>query len=214
MMIVATDGHIIDAIGPYLADGKNNDASIAKDIFQSINQAEKWFSKDDIFVVDRGFRDSLDFFEENSFLTKMPAFNKNQKQHTTKEANETRIITSMRWVVESANGRIKRWEYLNNIVQNKSIPFLEMDFRFVCALVNRYRPQLRQDKETDAVDARKMLELSKKENDLISYVDKFSKRKSKSTVCTDLNSLKFPKLSVDYIRKLSWGIFQLKNVIF
>lgn len=39
----------------------------------------------------------------------MPAFaTRGQKQIPTLEANKTRIITSMRWVIESANGRIKR----------------------------------------------------------------------------------------------------------
>lgn len=27
MMVVASDGYIIDILGPYLADGKNNDAA-------------------------------------------------------------------------------------------------------------------------------------------------------------------------------------------
>jgi len=144
MMIVSTDGHIIEVIGPYLADGKNNDAGITKDILENTTCAENWFAKEDIFVVDRGFRDSLEYLKEEDYVTKMPAFQKNRSQHSTQEANETRKITSIRWIVESANGRIKRWEYFNNIVQNKSIPYLEMVFRFVCALV-KYRPQLRQD---------------------------------------------------------------------
>jgi hypothetical protein len=39
MMIVASDGYIIDILGPYLADGKNNDAAIL--IKQTVNEKRK-----------------------------------------------------------------------------------------------------------------------------------------------------------------------------
>jgi hypothetical protein len=35
MMSVATDGYIKDAVGPYLANGKNNDANITIDMFKT-----------------------------------------------------------------------------------------------------------------------------------------------------------------------------------
>jgi hypothetical protein len=43
-------------IGPFLADGNNNDASIAKSIFMN-NEEDilNWLKEDDIIVVDRGF---------------------------------------------------------------------------------------------------------------------------------------------------------------
>lgn len=50
------DGYILNVIGPFLADGNNNDASIAKSIFMN-NEEDilNWLKEDDIIVVDRGF---------------------------------------------------------------------------------------------------------------------------------------------------------------
>lgn len=59
-MIVALDGYIIDIHGPYLADGKNNDAAILNKHLVEENGLYNCAKKDDILVLDRGFRDSLD----------------------------------------------------------------------------------------------------------------------------------------------------------
>ena len=109
MMLVATDGYIIDAIGPYLANGKNNDANITIDMFEKSTEIQNWFETNDIFVVDRGFRDCSSYLKKNGYKISTPAFLGNKKQHSTKEANESRLVTMIRWVVESANGRIKRY---------------------------------------------------------------------------------------------------------
>ena len=52
MNVCATDGHLIDAIGPYLSNGKNNDSSITKDIFNKTENIENWFLPDDLFFFD------------------------------------------------------------------------------------------------------------------------------------------------------------------
>lgn len=68
MILVATDGHIIDVVGPYISNGHNNDASITQDIFtRNLNEICDFFEEDDLFVVDRGFRDSLDFMDGKKF---------------------------------------------------------------------------------------------------------------------------------------------------
>lgn len=52
-MIVASDGYIIDILGPYLADGKNNDAAILnKHLLGDENGLYNWAKKDDILVLD------------------------------------------------------------------------------------------------------------------------------------------------------------------
>ncbi|CAC5410204.1 unnamed protein product [Mytilus coruscus] len=71
-------------------------------------QIKSWLQKDDVVIVDRGFRDSIDLLEELEIQTEMPSFlKKGQSQFTTEESNTSRLITKIRWVVESANGRIK-----------------------------------------------------------------------------------------------------------
>lgn len=44
-----------------VCDGRNNDANITQEIFKNnIGDVENWFDPGDLFVVDRGFRDSLE----------------------------------------------------------------------------------------------------------------------------------------------------------
>ena len=48
----------------------------------------------DVQIVDRGFRDVAAEFEEMGYDIKMPGFlDKNSKQFTSEQANETRLVT-------------------------------------------------------------------------------------------------------------------------
>jgi hypothetical protein len=73
MVIVTTTGHFLSVIGPYLA--KNNDATILTQIMKSnIEDIRNWVQENDIFIVERGFRDSLDYLEELGIQAKIPSF--------------------------------------------------------------------------------------------------------------------------------------------
>lgn len=75
------------------------------------------FKENDAFVVDRGFRDAVDFLEEARFHVKMPCYlPKGAKQHSSEEANMSRLITKVRWVIESVIKRIKQWKMLNKVI--------------------------------------------------------------------------------------------------
>jgi hypothetical protein len=97
MMIVTTTGYIVSVLGPYLADAKNNDASILNHSIQSnTDEIKGWVKEDDIFVVDRGFRDSESLLQDIGIRMEMPAFlQKGQKQLTTEEANSSRLVTKV-----------------------------------------------------------------------------------------------------------------------
>lgn len=114
MMIVTTTGYIVSAIGPYLADGQNSDAKIFNHIIGTDTEEIKtWLQEDDILIVDRGFRDSAGVLADLGIQMEMPSFlQKGHKQHKTEDANSSRLITKIRWVVESVNARIKTWRYL------------------------------------------------------------------------------------------------------
>lgn len=96
LIIVSPTGYYLSVMGPYLA--RNNDASILKHVMKSnIEDICNWVEKDDIFVVDRGFRDSLDFLEELGIQAHMPSFmSKGEKQMTTESANTSRLVTKVR----------------------------------------------------------------------------------------------------------------------
>ena len=115
MMIIASDGYLIDILGPYFADGRNNDAAILnKHLFKKDNHILKWSEEHDILVLDRGFRDSLDLIESVGLRAESPYFL--SKQHTVFKANASRLVKKIRLAVESANGRLKKWNFWNNVV--------------------------------------------------------------------------------------------------
>lgn len=123
---VTTTGYIVSAIGPYLADGKNSDAKILNHIIGTDTEDIKiWLQEDDILIVDRGFRDSAGVLADLGIQMEMPSvLQKGHKQHKTEDANSSRLITKIRWVVESVNARIKTWRYLTRQLPNSQIPFV------------------------------------------------------------------------------------------
>ncbi|XP_033739141.1 uncharacterized protein LOC117326498 [Pecten maximus] len=126
MVIVTTSGYYISIIGPYLADSNNNDASILNHILKTnVEDIRSWIKEEDIFIVDRGFRDSILLLEDLGIKAEMPRFLvKGQKQMSTEDANMSRLVTKVRWVVESSNARIKGWKYLDHTLPTNQVPYI------------------------------------------------------------------------------------------
>lgn len=65
----------MDVMGPYLTNGSNNDSSIITHIIKSnCGNLMDFMKDDDILVVDRGFRDALDFLNDCGFIIEIPPF--------------------------------------------------------------------------------------------------------------------------------------------
>lgn len=173
MMVVTTTGYIVSVLGPYLADSKNNDASILRHmIYHNAEELRNWLQEEDVFVVDRGFRDAQDVLEDVGIKLEMPAFMKRgEKQLLTIDSNLSRVVTKVRWVVEACNGRLKQWQYLSKTLPNSQIPFIGDYVRIVAALCNKYRPQISRSSEEDEQVAAKMLHLSQRANTLQERVE-------------------------------------------
>ncbi len=60
-----------------------------------------WLSKDDILIDDRGFRDAASTIKHFGYKVLMPSFLNRRKQFTTQGANYTRLVTKVKWVIES-----------------------------------------------------------------------------------------------------------------
>jgi hypothetical protein len=68
----------------------------------------------------------------------MPALlGKNQKQLTTMEANESRLVTKLRYVVEVTNCFCKRSFQALREVQNQSLKHTIEDYKIAGALINK-----------------------------------------------------------------------------
>jgi len=95
----------------------------------------------------------------------MPCFVGKIKQHTTSEANLSRLFTKIRWIIESVNSRIKKWRYFANILKNLNILYTESDFKNICAIINLFRSPIAKVDDEDHIQAyNEMVILSSKEN--------------------------------------------------
>ncbi|XP_033730151.1 uncharacterized protein LOC117319467 [Pecten maximus] len=213
MMFVTTTGYIVSVIGPYFADSKNNDAGILNHILRrNVEEITDWLTENDVVIVDRGFRDSVELLEEFGIHTEMPTFSK-KRQHTTMESNASRLVTKIRWVVESVNGRMKTWKYLDRILPNSQIPYIGDMVRIVCAICNKYRSDLSTgDAQSDQLLGAKMLFLSKQVNILQNRIEEggFASKRSIWAKIDESASLNFPVLTEEDLRNLTLGVYQIK----
>ncbi|XP_061191029.1 uncharacterized protein LOC133199199 [Saccostrea echinata] len=210
MIIVSTTGYFVSVSGPYIA--KNNDAMILTHIMCcNIEGIQSWVQEEDIFVVDRGIRDSLEYLEQMGIKAKMPLFlAKGDKQMSTENAT-SRLVTKIRWVVESANARIKQWHYLGHILPSSQIPYIGDFVRIVCAICNKYlKPLAYGNTEENQALGAKMVFLSKQVNTLQHHVE--DNHLDRRSVCwTEINDLPdFPHEDEDQLRSLTCGIYQLR----
>lgn len=106
-VICTTDGHIVDIYG--LFEAAKTNASIILDIWKQEEDLRSLLKPNDIFLLDRGFRDAIEKLnKEYELVTKMPCLiKKESKQLNSYEANSTRFVTKCRWVVEAVNSFLK-----------------------------------------------------------------------------------------------------------
>lgn len=218
MMVVAPNGNILAVEGPYFANSANSDANILKSMTKDKNGFRSFFKEGDVIFEDRGFRDSNQLMAKLGYTTKMPHFIGNRKQHPTNESNESRLVTKIRFVVESQNGRIKnKFKFFRDVVPNKYIDNSDAlwDFFLVaCSILNAFCPPLKQDTAEDIEFAQKMVERSGMPNLLQDrIVDENYVRKTNAW--KELQSgdklLDFPKLTMKDLRCLTFGVYQIKQ---
>ncbi|XP_052792092.1 uncharacterized protein LOC128226248 [Mya arenaria] len=217
-MVVTTTGYIVSVLGPYV--GKNNDASILNHIVnENVEEFRHWIQEDDIAVVDRGFRDAVQLLKDLGVKTEMPSFlGPKEKQFKTNSANHSRLVTKIRWVVESANGRLKNWKYLeiSRVIPNSQIPYAGDYTRIVAAICNKYRsPLIAGNDEDDLLTAARLISMSRRENLLQARVeeeglDHLTKSSGWALLSEPGVVPDFSKLDESDLRTLTVGVYQLK----
>lgn len=122
------------------------------------------------------------------------------------------VYFQIRWVVESANARIKRFKYLDNVMPNSQIPFIGDFVRIVCSISNKYFPPLSStdQSESDVAMAAKMVRLLERENELQKKVEKTGlDRKQTVWKNVDEEDIYFPVLNSEQLSELTLGVYQL-----
>lgn len=132
MIITTPNGYFFDIFGPYKATA--NDAIILKHVIEAFGPFPQ-LKSGDIFLLDRGFRDCKQFLQEKGFIVNMPEFiQKTDKtnQLSTHKANNSRIVTACRFVIETRNGHMKeKWKIFNKIWITYEMPHLIMRFSWM-----------------------------------------------------------------------------------
>ena len=211
MLVVTTIGYIVLCLGPYFADYQNNEAEITKYIVYSneenINQR---LEKSDIIVIDRGFRDALDYLQKYEYRKFMPAFlDRSSKQFPTRIGNETRIVTKIRWIIESANGRIKQWRIFDKVLPNSLLKSVGDLVAIVCALQNAYGAPFIKSTLKDKMLAENMLRLRNETNELADFVVRLKEKSEKPPKLAELNAADtvsdFPRLNLEEVHDLTFN---------
>jgi len=94
-MFVASDGYILNILGPYFSNAQNNDANTVINEFErDVKGMRDWFCDKDIFIIDKGYRDVIPILQRLGISIQMPPLLERGQTHlTTKEANALKIVT-------------------------------------------------------------------------------------------------------------------------
>lgn len=215
VLIVAPDGYILDIQGPYFSDSKNNDAAILENEFEKdAERMREWFREGDIIIVDRGYRDAIELLIRLGIRHKMPALiQPGERQLSTEDANDSRIITKTRWIVEARNGHIKTiFKFLSNIVSIPHLPNVGDFFRIAGAIINKYHPTIIME-EADVNMARQILQEATKPNVVQALVEVDNLHTRNAQRWVSLNSVQiidFAVLSLNYLKIVTIGIYQIQ----
>ncbi|CAF4200472.1 unnamed protein product, partial [Rotaria sordida] len=191
----------------FVKHNNNNDASILKHvIINNYDDILNWIQENDILILDRGFRDSLGVLKSLGIDVAMPSFlSPNQKQFDVQEANNSRFVTMLRWVVESVNSRIKKFKWFNQVIPNSSLPSIRDFMMIIAALLNCFHTPLVTPSAADDIIVDRMNSLRTKSNALQTRLIDHQLTRNSIWDAIDLDQLAvtFPKLSLSDIRTLT-----------
>lgn len=212
-LLVAPNGYILDILGPYFSDSQNNDAAILNAEFErDANILRDWFRNRDIFLVDRGYRDCIPLLNHLGITYKMPALlERGHRQLSTEDANDSRIVTKMRWVVEARNGHFRSiYKMLDHVFNIQNARHIGDYYRIVGALINRFFPLINMQNATVEV-ARNILEIRNNVNVVQARVEVDNLRLRRGEWERLDNQLPdFPIiLDINYLRDLTIGVYQV-----
>lgn len=213
--ICTTNGYIIDMVGPF--NGTQNDASIMQHLMSDANGLPKLLKPNDVIVVDRGFRDVCKTLKQLNYKVLMPALKGNRSQLPTDEANQSRLVTKVRWVVEAVHGILKqKYNLLDQKLDNKMLSKLGSLCKIACFLNNRFGKRLISDDGIqDFIVHRlkeKAAETSNSFYEEISSQNLIRKKVTFSKISSN-NILDFPKISEEELKIFFCGTYQLSQAI-
>lgn len=212
MNITTCDGTIVYIIAPFPA--VQNDATILKYLLDETSMFDN-LEEGDILLLDRGFRDVVQLVEEKGLVVKMPSLVQGsirKGQLTTEEANRSRLVTAVRFIVEVRNGHLKTiFKYFNDTLSAFEQVHVGEDLEIVSALINKYRQTIESNRGFAREAANRMLQNIEKVNEVgnVVSIDSFKSHARKFTPFFNFNEL--PTLTKEQLFWISLGGYQIKQ---
>ena len=214
-VMCSTDGRIIDIYGFY--EATKSDAVIIEDVLEKDDDLKKLLLPNDVIILDRGFKKSIDYLlDQHSLTPKMPSFIEGGcNQLKTSEANQSRLVTKCRWVVEVVNSHLKTSFKALAFVRNQSLPHIMQDFKISGALINKFFQRLISDKNDAALIISNIKKTLLEENEVEKIVKENNLIPLKSFVKLDADSiLDFPQINLEDIKtNITLGSYQISQSI-
>lgn len=211
--ICTTNGFVVNFAGPFY--GTQNDATIMKLVMQE-SDFQSLLRPNDVFIVDRGFRDVSSYLTEKGYVVHMPGLKGKRAQLPTIEANESRRVTKLRWVVEAVHGVIsQKYRLLHHNLDNKILPKVKTLCKIVGFLHNKYGKRIDYSSDIDDEIIDQMEKTMHVPNTLSSEVEskRWSRRKTLLKMLASSEVLDFPRLTEYQLKVLFTGTYQLSQAV-
>ena len=114
MSLVFPDGYVLDTLGPFFSNSRNNDSGMTAEILSDDNCGlRQWVEQgDQVVIADKGFVSVVPYLTKLGLECYHPSLSRG-KQDSVEEANKTRMVTKVRWVVEAYHGRLKKFKFFD-----------------------------------------------------------------------------------------------------
>jgi hypothetical protein len=132
---------------------------------------------------------------------------KNENQLSTQDANNSRFVTKLRWVVEVINSFLKNSFKALKQVPNISLPHTLEDYKIAGALINRFFKRLFSDQNDEEAIVKNMLNKLNVDNELEEIVKNNKLHSKTKFVRLDSSQINdFPKLHLDELKtRITFG---------
>ncbi|XP_050499079.1 uncharacterized protein LOC126879831 [Diabrotica virgifera virgifera] len=146
----------------------------------------------------------------------MPALKGKRKQLTSIEANESRMVTMVRWVVEAVHGVIsQKYKLLHNQFDNKMIPNAALYCKIAGFLINTFGKRYVSEVSSKNEIIAQINKIKSLENTLLQECEenRWGRRKTLFQPLQSNDVLDFPEMTEQDLITFFTGTYQLKQSI-
>jgi len=223
MSVVFPDGYVLDTLGPFFSNSRNNDSGMTAEILSDDNCGlRQWVEQgDQVVIADKGFVSVVPYLTKLGLECYHPSLSRG-KQDSVEEANKTRMVTKVRWVVEAYHGRLKKFKFFDGRKRPSFLDHYAALVKILTASLNFQRPLLLdtdEEKRKHATMARQMLIRSEETTNPLATLVKSGTLSTGWKKVTDEMELDNPKVAPNFPRmteeeiesKITFGTYQLRQ---